>query len=75
VPTGARLDIPWDVVADPAGDLYIADEENQRVRRVDHTSGLLSTAVCIADTNSSSIRRVDHATGIITAFAWNGTAA
>ena len=44
VPTGARLDIPWDVVADPAGDLYIADTQNQRVRRIDHTTGLLSTA-------------------------------
>ena len=43
VPAAARLDGPWDIASDPAGDLFIADPGNQRVRRVDHTSGLIST--------------------------------
>ncbi|MCL4796870.1 MAG: hypothetical protein KJZ84_20060 [Bryobacteraceae bacterium] len=40
--TSASLNIPWDVTIDGAGNLYIADAGNNRVRRVDGF-GLIST--------------------------------
>lgn len=39
----AYLSQPFDVVADAAGNLYIADTSNQRVRFIDAESGLIST--------------------------------
>jgi len=39
---GAQLNRPWDVVADAAGDLYIADYGNSRIRMVD-TGGIITT--------------------------------
>ncbi|MCA1683926.1 MAG: DUF11 domain-containing protein, partial [Actinobacteria bacterium] len=40
--TAARLNLPSDVAADAAGNLFIADYNNQRVRRVD-ASGVITT--------------------------------
>lgn len=40
--TNASLNIPWDVAIDGAGNLYIADAGNNRVRKVDGF-GLIST--------------------------------
>ncbi|MDR3704224.1 MAG: hypothetical protein P4L56_31540 [Candidatus Sulfopaludibacter sp.] len=40
---GALLNIPSDVTVDGSGSLYIADSGNNRVRRVDGTSGIIST--------------------------------
>ena len=40
--TSARLYYPYDVAVDGAGDLYIADTSNQRIRKVD-TSGIITT--------------------------------
>jgi uncharacterized protein (TIGR03437 family) len=40
--TNASLNIPWDVTVDGAGNLYIADAGNNRVRKVDGF-GLIST--------------------------------
>jgi sugar lactone lactonase YvrE len=39
----AYLSQPYDVVADAAGNLYIADTSNQRVRFIDAVSGKIST--------------------------------
>ena len=39
----ARLSYPHDVAADRAGNVYIADEDNHRIRKVD-TSGIITTA-------------------------------
>lgn len=39
----ARLNVPCDVKVDPAGNLYIADLGNYRVRRVDAASGIITT--------------------------------
>src|SRR5205823_2706863 len=40
--TSARLSLPVDVVLDSAGNLYIVDSQNNRIRRV-NTSGVIST--------------------------------
>ncbi len=37
------LSYPTDVAIDASGNLYIADKNNQRVRKVDHTTGIVST--------------------------------
>ena len=38
-----RLDLPRGLAVDVAGDLYIADSRNQRIRRVDAVTGLVNT--------------------------------
>ena len=40
---GARFLQPWDVRTDAAGNLYIADTNNNRVRRVDRATGIVTT--------------------------------
>jgi cysteine-rich repeat protein len=39
----AQLDYPTGVLVDPTGDVYIADNYNYRIRRVDSNSGNIST--------------------------------
>lgn len=41
--TEARLNNPHGVAADRAGNLYIADSSNDRIRRVDHQAGIITT--------------------------------
>ena len=41
--TAARLDRPSDVALDAGGNLFIADLWNQRIRRVDAVSGIITT--------------------------------
>jgi sugar lactone lactonase YvrE len=41
----AELNDPRGVAVGPNGDVYISDTGNQRVRKVDHTSGAISTVV------------------------------
>ena len=41
--TAAQLNYPAGVVMDASGNLFIADEGNNRVRMVDHSTGLIST--------------------------------
>jgi DNA-binding beta-propeller fold protein YncE len=41
--TGAALDEPYGIVIDSAGNLYIADRLNRRVRRVDAATGVITT--------------------------------
>ena len=40
--TEAQLDSPWDVAMDAEGNIYIADQGNNRIRKVD-TSGVINT--------------------------------
>ena len=41
--TSAQLDNPTGVAVDAAGDLFIADSSNNKVRRVDATTGMITT--------------------------------
>ncbi|MCA1570317.1 MAG: SMP-30/gluconolactonase/LRE family protein, partial [Chloroflexi bacterium] len=41
--TSSKLNGPLDVAVDGSGDLYIADTANHRIRRVDVTTGVIST--------------------------------
>ncbi|MGO9646937.1 MAG: SMP-30/gluconolactonase/LRE family protein [Terriglobales bacterium] len=42
--TSAGLNAPWDAVVDPAGDIFIADSENNRVRKVDPSGNITTFA-------------------------------
>ena len=41
--TQASIDFPTSLAFDPAGNLYLADTHNHRIRRIDATTGLIST--------------------------------
>ena len=41
--TSARLNLPSDVAVDGLGNLYVADTGNHRLRRVDTTTGIITT--------------------------------
>ena len=43
--TAAMLDTPGALALDAAGDLYVADTHNQRIRRVDAGTGVLTTVL------------------------------
>lgn len=86
----ARLDSPSGLAFDSAGNLYIADTHNARVRRVDAATGIISTNSTIsrprglvadpsgnllfADETTHRILRID-ASGAISLVAGTGTQA
>jgi sugar lactone lactonase YvrE len=41
--TNAQLFFPWDVTLDRAGNIYIADAENARIRKVDASTNIITT--------------------------------
>ena len=45
--TSAQLNSPADVVVDTAGDIFIADTNNNRIREVNHATGVISTVAGI----------------------------
>ena len=47
--TAARIDSPHDVAVDTAGNLYVADTTNHRVRRVDAVDGTIATVAGTGD--------------------------
>ncbi len=87
--TMAELDSPAALALDAAGDLFIADTHNHRVRRVDAATGTITTLaasisasalavdaagnVYFADLLTHRIGRIAAATGSITTVAGNGT--
>jgi len=44
VATAATLALPHGITIDSAGNLYLADTENHRIRRIDATTGIITTA-------------------------------
>jgi streptogramin lyase len=54
--TAAQLDWPYGIVVDAAGNLYIADEINSVIRRVDATSGYITTVAGNGTTGYSGDR-------------------
>lgn len=53
IATSARLQYPNGVAITPTGDIYIADTNNHRVRKVDATTGIISTVVGTGTRTSS----------------------
>src|SRR5919206_443626 len=41
--TRARLNAPHGIASDAAGNLYVADPQNQRIRRIDASTGTITT--------------------------------
>lgn len=46
-----ELNAPWGVTVDAGGNLYIADTYNQRIRRVDAATGIITTSVGNGDSS------------------------
>lgn len=55
--TGAELDEPYGTAVDRAGNVYIAERANHRIRRVDAATGTIST---IAGTGDAGYRSTDE---------------
>ena len=43
--TNAQLNVPYNVIFDSSGNMYIADYGNHRIRKVDKTTGIITTIV------------------------------
>jgi sugar lactone lactonase YvrE len=84
----AALDSPASVAVDRAGNLFVADTVNDRVRRVDAVTGAISTVaqfeapvdlaldaadnLFVSEAGASRVQRVDAATGAVTTVAGGG---
>jgi sugar lactone lactonase YvrE len=69
--TSAGLNLPWDAALDAAGDIFIADSKNNRIRKVD-TSGIITTVAggAVGDGGKSVDSALDDTNGL--AFGKNG---
>jgi streptogramin lyase len=63
--TAAALNEPYGVVVDRAGNLYIADRLNRRVRRVDAASGVITTVAGTGDAAYSGDGGPAHRAGLV----------
>ena len=85
--TAATLKEPEGIAVDSAGNLFIADSRNNRIRRVDAVTGIMTTvpelsipqgiAVDLADNlliaEIRVVRKLNTSTGVITIVAGGGT--
>jgi DNA-binding beta-propeller fold protein YncE len=55
--TQAQMNQPYGIVIDRAGNIYIADRLNKRVRRVDGSSGVISTLAELVEPNGLALDR------------------
>jgi hypothetical protein len=53
--TAALLDTPFGVTVDAAGNIYVADSKNQRIREVTAATGIITTVVGKGDTASPGV--------------------
>ena len=67
--TSATLNVPYSVLVSPAGDYFIAEYSNNRVRLVNVSTGFISTIVGTGNAGSTGD------TGLATAASINGPAA
>ena len=61
--TEARLNGPWDLAMDDAGNLYIADQNNGRIRKVDAKTGIITTVAGGGAQNGDGIPATQARTG------------
>ena len=65
--TAAQLNSPYGVALDDAGNLYIADTENQRIRKVD-SAGVISTVAgggsSVGDGDAATAAQLSHPRGV-----------
>ncbi len=66
VAVGASLDSPYDVAIDGAGNLFIVDQYNHRIRRVDGVTGVITTVAG----NGSSSYGGDGGAAVSASLAW-----
>lgn len=62
--TSAELNLPAAIVVDAAGDLFIADTANNRVRRVDHATQIITTFAGTGSTGFTSYGGLATATSL-----------
>ncbi|HEV7427053.1 MAG TPA: hypothetical protein VGQ46_11855 [Thermoanaerobaculia bacterium] len=79
--TAAKLYSPFGVTIDARNNIYVADDDNYRVRRVDGVTGTITTLAGNGtngfsgdEANGNRVRKVSAATKIIVTIAGNGTA-
>jgi hypothetical protein len=74
--TAARLDTPWNVAADGAGNVYIADANNNRIRKV-NAAGIITTFAGTGtpgfsgDGAAATLAQLSNPQGICTDFSGN----
>src|SRR5262249_43798352 len=68
--TSAQLNVPYAVAVDAAGNLYIADLNNSRVRKVDAVTGVIATVAgngapgFSGDSGPATAAQLDHPSGL-----------
>jgi sugar lactone lactonase YvrE len=68
--TSASIDSPLGISLDPSGNLYLADSHNQRVRRVDEQTGIITTVAGTGlsgfsgDSSAATAARLDLPRGL-----------
>jgi DNA-binding beta-propeller fold protein YncE len=55
--TRATMNQPYGIVIDPAGNIFVADRLNKRVRRIDGASGVISTLAILVEPNGLALDR------------------
>jgi uncharacterized protein (TIGR03437 family) len=72
----AQFGFPWDVAAGPAGALYIADLDNNRIRRLEPAADAIGAATRVVDAvNAASLRPGPIAPGMLLALRGTGLTA
>jgi DNA-binding beta-propeller fold protein YncE len=58
--TSAQMNQPYGIVIDRAGNIYVADRLNKRVRRIAGGSGVISTLAALVEPNGLALDRDHH---------------